>query len=193
MADTREDKAALDGLTQLISFMIGKEEYGLEILTVKEVIRIREITRIPKAPVFVKGIINLRGDVIPIIDLREKFGLEIQEYTTMTRVIIVEVDGKSIGMVVDSVSQVIRIEKDQVEPPPPLIGGISAEYLRGVGKIGEKLIIMLNIDKILTVDEKIDLKKMEEYKKWSSSETFCLPLLQLRHGLLFSSHCCKVY
>ncbi len=165
MADTREDKAALDGLTQLISFMIGKEEYGLEILTVKEVIRIREITRIPKAPVFVKGIINLRGDVIPIIDLREKFGLEIQEYTTMTRVIIVEVDGKSIGMVVDSVSQVIRIEKDQVEPPPPLIGGISAEYLRGVGKIGEKLIIMLNIDKILTVDEKIDLKKMEESLK----------------------------
>lgn len=169
MADTREDKAALDGLTQLISFMIGKEEYGLEILTVKEVIRIREITRIPKAPVFVKGIINLRGDVIPIIDLREKFGLEIQEYTTMTRVIIVEVDGKSIGMVVDSVSQVIRIEKDQVEPPPPLIGGISAEYLRGVGKIGEKLIIMLNIDKILTVDEKIDLKKMEESLKRSST------------------------
>lgn len=165
MADTREDKAAADGLTQLISFMVGKEEYGLEILTVKEVIRIREITRIPKAPVFVKGIINLRGDVIPIIDLREKFGLEIQEYTTMTRVIIVEVDGKSIGMVVDSVSQVIRIEKDQVEPPPPLIGGISAEYLRGVGKIGEKLIIMLNIDKILTVDEKIDLKKMEESLK----------------------------
>lgn len=165
MADTREERAALDGLTQLISFMIGKEEYGLEILTVKEVIRIREITRIPKAPVFVKGIINLRGDVIPIIDLREKFGLEIQEYTTMTRVIIVEVDGKSIGMVVDSVSQVIRIEKDQVEPPPPLIGGISAEYLRGVGKIGEKLIIMLNIDKILTVDEKIDLKKMEESLK----------------------------
>lgn len=165
MEDTREDKAAADALTQLISFMVGKEEYGLEILTVKEVIRIREITRIPKAPVFVKGIINLRGDVIPIIDLREKFGLEIQEYTTMTRVIIVEVDGKSIGMVVDSVSQVIRIEKDQVEPPPPLIGGISAEYLRGVGKIGEKLIIMLNIDKILTVDEKIDLKKMEESLK----------------------------
>lgn len=165
MEDTREDKAAADALTQLISFMVGKEEYGLEILTVKEVIRIREITRIPKAPVFVKGIINLRGDVIPIIDLREKFGLEIQEYTTMTRVIIVEVDGKSIGMVVDSVSQVIRIAQSEVEPPPPLIGGISAEYLRGVGKIGEKLIIMLNIDKILTVDEKIDLKKMEESLK----------------------------
>ena len=112
MAETREDKAAADALTQLISFMIGKEEYGLEILTVKEVIRIREITKIPKAPVFVKGIINLRGDVIPIIDLREKFGLETEEYTIMTRVIIVEVDGKAIGMVVDSVSQVIE-DKDQ--------------------------------------------------------------------------------
>ena len=165
MADTREERAAADELTQLISFMVGKEEYGLEILNVKEVIRIREITKIPKAPVFVKGIINLRGDVIPIIDLREKFGLETKEYTTMTRVIIVEVDGKSIGMVVDSVSQVIRIEKDQVEPPPSLIGGISAEYLRGVGKLGERLIIMLNIDRILTVDEKIELTKMEESLK----------------------------
>ncbi|MBA7664464.1 hypothetical protein ES703_72525 [subsurface metagenome] len=169
MAETREDKAAADALTQLISFMIGKEEYGLEILTVKEVIRIREITKIPKAPVFVKGIINLRGDVIPIIDLREKFGLETEEYTIMTRVIIVEVDGKAIGMVVDSVSQVIRIAQSEVEPPPPLIGGLSTEYLRGVGKIGEKLIILLNIIKILTTEEKIELKQMEESMKHSST------------------------
>ena len=169
MADTREDRAAADELTQLISFMVGKEEYGLEILNVKEVIRIREITKIPKAPLFVKGIINLRGDVIPIIDLREKFGLETEEYTTMTRVIIVEVDGKAIGMVVDSVSQVIRIAQSEVEPPPPLIGGLAAEYLRGVGKIGERLIILLNIIKILTTEEKFELKKMEESLKRSST------------------------
>src|SRR5271169_6917129 len=89
-------------LRQFISFSIGEEEYGLELLRVKEVIRIREITWLPKAPSFVKGIINLRGDVIPIIDLRDRFGLEPQTHTAATRVIVVEVDGRLMGMVVDS-------------------------------------------------------------------------------------------
>ena len=122
-------------LNQLISFMVGEEEDGLDILRVKEVIRIREITRLPQAPSFVKGIINLRGDVIPIIDLRDKFGLEHREYTAMTRVIVVDVDGKLVGMVVDAASQVVRIPADQIEPPPPIAGGLSVEYIRGVGKL----------------------------------------------------------
>jgi purine-binding chemotaxis protein CheW len=117
---------------QLISFVVGGEDYGIDIQRVKEVIRIREITKLPKCPVFVKGVINLRGDVIPIIDLREKFGLPHEEYTDMTRVIVVEVDEKSIGMVVDSVSHVIRLSEDEIEPPPPLIGGLSSEFRRKV-------------------------------------------------------------
>ena len=96
MSDQTRTKTADDKLDQLISFAIGDEDYGVDIQTVKEVIRHREITRLPKAPAFVKGVINLRGDVIPIMDLRERFNMEQQEYTSMTRVIVVEVDEKLI-------------------------------------------------------------------------------------------------
>jgi purine-binding chemotaxis protein CheW len=157
-----------EDLNQLISFIVGDEEYGLDILRVKEVIRIREITRLPKAPSFVKGIINLRGDVIPIIDLRDKFGLEVQEYTTTTRVIVVDVEAKLVGMVVDAASQVVRIPADQIDPPPPIAGGLSTEYIRGVGKLDDRLVILLNIDRILTQEEKVELRKMEKSIKESA-------------------------
>ncbi len=148
-------------LNQLISFEVGEEEYGLEILRVKEVIRIRQITRLPGSPSFVKGIINLRGDVIPIIDLRDKFGLEEQEYTGSTRVIVAAVDGKLVGMVVDAVSQVVRLPADQVDPPPPIAGGLSARFVKGVGKLEDRLIILLDLDRILSAQEKCELERME--------------------------------
>jgi purine-binding chemotaxis protein CheW len=148
-------------LNELISFEVGEEEYGLDILRVKEVIRIREITRLPKAPPFVKGIINLRGDVIPIIDLRDRFGLAHREYTAMTRVIVVDVNGKLVGMVVDAASQVVRISADQIDPPPPIVGGLSVEYVKGVGKLDDRLVILLNIDRILTQEEKANLENLE--------------------------------
>lgn len=164
--ETKEEfKTSGEELTEFINFSIGEENYGVDIQKVKEVIRHKEITRLPKAPSFVKGVINLRGDVIPILDLRDRFGLEHKEYNEMTRVIVVEVDDRSIGMVVDSVSHVQRIGQAEIEPPPPIVGGISAEYLRGVGKVGEKLIVLLNIDKILTVEEKVELDKMEKSKE----------------------------
>src|SRR5271157_3241075 len=148
-------------LRQFISFSVGQEEYGLELLRVKEVIRVREITWLPKAPSFVKGIINLRGDVIPIIDLRDKFGLETREQTAQTHVIVVEVEGRLMGMVVDSASQVVRIPADQIDAPPPVLGGLSQEFITGVGKMDDKLVILLNIDAILTVDEKRVLKTLD--------------------------------
>jgi purine-binding chemotaxis protein CheW len=151
--DTTKLRGEAGELRQFISFSVGDEEYGLELLRVKEVIRVREITWLPKAPSFVKGIINLRGDVIPIIDLRDKFGLEAKENTAMTRVIVVEVEGRLMGMVVDSASQVVRIPADQIDPPPPVLGGLSQEFITGVGKLEDKLIILLNADAILTVDE----------------------------------------
>ncbi len=151
--DTTKVRAEAGELRQFISFSVGEEEYGLELLRVKEVIRIREITWLPKAPSFVKGIINLRGDVIPIIDLRDKFGLEAKENTAMTRVIVVEVEGRLMGMVVDSASQVVRIPADHIDPPPPVLGGLSQEFITGVGKLDDKLIILLNADAILTSDE----------------------------------------
>ncbi len=163
--ESRATATAAELLDQLISFSMGNEDYGVDIQTVKEVIRFKKITRLPKAPVFVKGVINLRGDIIPIIDLRERFGMEQKEYTDLTRVIVVEVDGRSIGTVVDSVSHVIRIEEGEIEPPPPCVGKISEEYIRGVGKVGEKLVVLLNINKILTTEEKIELDEMEKPKE----------------------------
>jgi len=161
--ERNRDPHEIDGeLNQLISFEVGDEEYGLDILAVKEVIRIREITRLPKAPGFVKGIINLRGDVIPIIDLRDRFGLEHREYTDMTRVIVVDVEGKLVGMVVDAASQVVRISPEQIDPPPPIVGGLSVEYIKGVGKLEDRMVILLNIERILTVEEKIELEEMEK-------------------------------
>ena len=138
---------------QLISFTVGAEEYGLELLRVKEVIRMRLITWLPKAPSCVKGIINLRGNVIPIVDLRERFGLAAQEQTAMTRVIVVEVEGRLVGMVVDSASQVVRVPADQFDPPPPVMGSASKDFITAVGKMGDKLVIMVDVDRILSAEE----------------------------------------
>ena len=133
MENIKEKQETSEEFNQLISFVVGGEEFGLEILKVKEVIRTREITWIPKAPTFIKGVINLRGDVIPIFDLRDRFGLDYTAYTLMTRVIVAEIDGKLVGMVVDAVSQVIRIPAAQIEAPPNVIGCLSKEYIAGVG------------------------------------------------------------
>ncbi len=147
-------------LRQFISFGVGEETHGVELLRVKEVIRVRELTRLPGAPSFVKGIINLRGDVIPIMDLRDRFGLEARRQTTQTRVIVVEVDRRLVGMAVDSASQVVRIPPDQIDPPPPVLQGPSQEFIAGVGKLGDKLVILLDPDIILTPDEKAALSSV---------------------------------
>ncbi len=148
---SRERNAA--EMRQLISFTVGAEEYGLELLRVKEVIRMRQITWLPKAPPCVKGIINLRGDVIPIVDLRERFGLQQEQQTASTRVIVVEVGGKPVGMVVDSASQVVRVPADQFDPTPAVMGERSRDFITAVGKTGDRLIIMIDVDRILDSEE----------------------------------------
>jgi purine-binding chemotaxis protein CheW len=146
----------------MISFSVGGEEYGIDIRTVKEVIRVGSITPLPKAPSFVKGVINLRGDVIPIIDLRDKFGFEGKLSAETARIIVVEVGEKSIGMIVDSVSHVIHLTPDQIEAAPDWLGGFTREYLKGIARLDERLIVLLRIDNILTSDEKFELEKMEK-------------------------------
>lgn len=150
-SELREGSA--EEMRQLISFTVGAEEYGLELLRVKEVIRMRQITWLPKAPSCVKGIINLRGDVIPIIDLRDRFGLHAIEHTAMTRIIVVEVEGRLVGIVVDSASQVVRVPADQFDPPPPMLGKTARGFITGVGKMEGKLIITIDVDRILSSDE----------------------------------------
>ena len=149
-------------LIQILRFTIENEEYGIELLKVHEVIRLTDITKLPKAPKFVKGVINLRGSVIPIIDLREKFGLNTFEYTDTTRAIIMEIKKKQVGMVVDSVNQVIQIPSDSVQPAPTVSGGMASEYIEGVSNFQEKLIIILKMEEIMSADEVIQIEKTTE-------------------------------
>ncbi len=134
---------------QFVVFRVGDEEFAVDIKRVKEIIRVREATRIPRTPSYIQGVINLRGDVIPVIDLRRRFELESIEVTGDTRTIIIEVGKDLVGFIVDSVTEVLRIVEDEVESPPNNVAGLRSEYLLGVGKVDGRLIIILDVDKLL--------------------------------------------
>jgi len=146
-------------LRQLVTFNLGTEEYGVDIMTVQEIIRVQAITHVPQMPEFIEGVINLRGNVIPVIDLRKRFNMKVTEQTAHTRIVVINVGAKVIGVVVDAVSEVMRLAEDQIEPPPPVVAGIGHEYLQGVGKVQGRLIILLDLDRILTSDEHARLKQ----------------------------------
>jgi purine-binding chemotaxis protein CheW len=137
------------GSIQLVSFKLADELYGIEITKVREIILITEITRIPQMPTYVKGLINLRSTVIPVIDLRAKFGLPEGALTDESRIMVLQADGRTIGIVVDAVSEVLRVKTDQIAPPPPTVAGLGREYLTGLVKLEKQLLILLDIDKTL--------------------------------------------
>ena len=149
---------------QLVSFKIENEEFGVNIEEVQEIIRIPEITRVPQAPFFVEGVINLRGNILPVIDLRKRFELEATEKTSATRIVVTNVNGKTTGIIVDSVSEVTRLPKTSIEPPPPIVAGIEARYIRGIGKLndGKRLLILLNLEEILTLRKDETEKEKKE-------------------------------
>lgn len=140
-------------LMQLVTFSIGEEEFGVDILKVQEIIRMMEITKVPRAPDFVEGVINLRGKVIPILDLRRRFGLVTRDHDKHTRIIVIEISNMIVGFVVDSVSEVLRIPSNTVEPPPPVVSGLESEYISGVGKLADRLLILLDLDRLLSREE----------------------------------------
>ena len=141
-------------LLQLVTFSIGEEEFGVDILSVQEIIRMMDITKVPRAPEFVEGVINLRGKVIPIIDLRRRFGLSTRDHDKHTRIIVIEINNMIVGFVVDSVSEVLRIPASTVEPPPPVVSGLESEYISGVGKLEDRLLILLDLNKLLSGEER---------------------------------------
>ncbi|NCC24472.1 MAG: chemotaxis protein CheW [Deltaproteobacteria bacterium] len=149
-----EEKKRQDAeLLQLVTFSIGEEEFGVEILKVQEIIRMLEITKVPRAPEFVEGVINLRGKVIPILDLRKRFGLLSKDHDKNTRIIVIEINSMIVGFVVDSVSEVLRIPANTVEPPPPVVSGLDSEYISGVGKLEDRLLILLDLNRLLSNEE----------------------------------------
>jgi purine-binding chemotaxis protein CheW len=143
------DATDITGELQLVSFNIGSEEFGVDILKVQEINRMVEITKVPQAPHYVEGVINLRGKVIPIIDLRKRFSLELKETDKNTRIVVVDIGGNILGMIVDSVSEVLRLPANTIEPPPDLVTGINSEYINGVAKLEDRLLIFLDLSKVV--------------------------------------------
>lgn len=146
---------------QLVVFRLDKEEYGLPITKVQEINRLVPITKLPQTPSFMEGIINLRGRIIPVIDLRKRFSLAAAAYEEETRIIIVEVNSQTVGIIVDAVTEVVRLSANSIEPPPPSFI-LDAQYIEGVGKLDDRLLILLNIDRILTDQETIVLKQLDK-------------------------------
>ncbi|WP_448522296.1 chemotaxis protein CheW [Schleiferia thermophila] len=149
-------------LLQLVSFLIGNEEFGVDILFVQEINRMIQITKVPNSPEFVEGVINLRGRVIPVIDLRCKLGIQKKEHDKKTRIIVVEIKEKTVGFIVDAVNEVLRIPRNITEPPPPMVTGINSEFIEAVGKLEDRLLILLNLEEFLSSSEISVVEKINQ-------------------------------
>lgn len=145
----------------LVTFSLLGEVFGMPILDVREIIRMTEITPVPQAPGFVEGVINLRGQILPVVDLRKRFGISPKENDDTTRIVVVELTNSAVGLIVDSVSEVLRIPADVVAPPPSLVAGsIGAEYIKGIGHYDERMIILIELRKVFNEDEMGALESM---------------------------------
>lgn len=143
--------------SQIVVFELGSEFFGVQIAAVESIIKMQPITRMPHAPGFVEGITNLRGRILPVIDLRKRFGLPTQPYTSESRIIVINVGSTEVGMVVDGVSEVLTISDELVEETPQVAASIDAGFITGIAKIGQRLVIMLDLVKVLSNQERSDL------------------------------------
>ncbi|SFE16846.1 purine-binding chemotaxis protein CheW [Paenibacillus algorifonticola] len=147
---------------KVIVFALAEEEYGIEVDKVRTIERMSPITRVPKTAAFIKGVMNLRGVVVPVVDLRGRFGLPEQEPTDNSRIIVVAVDDLEVGFIVDSANDVIDIDTDNIDTPPEIVGGVKAKYLHGIAKLGDsRLLIMLNLVEVLNKNEIEQLMQLE--------------------------------
>ena len=154
--DPTETSRVLGG--KYLTFLLDKEEYGVEILKVREIIGLMDITKVPQTPDFVEGVINLRGKVIPVIDLRTKFGLARMEYNDQTCIIVVDV-GTTVGIIVDTVNEVHDIPSAAIEPPPTFGAAVDTTFILGMGKVKDSVKILLDVDKVLAAVELVDTSR----------------------------------
>lgn len=152
---------AEDALMQLVSFVVGKELFALPIMKIQEIIRLTNIVAIPKSPEFVEGVINLRGKVIPVVDLKKKFDMSSQTDESQARIVVAEVKGLIVGMIVDSVSEVMRAQSSDFQETPSLVSNVNQEFVEGIVKQEDRLLIVLDSDKLLSTTEADVLKKVK--------------------------------
>lgn len=151
MAQQQEQR---ETVTQVVVFQLGKEMYGADISVVREVGPLQRVTRVPRTPAYVEGVTNLRGRVIPVIDLRRRLGLPVTAATKATRIAVAEIDGGQVGMVVDAVVEVLRVPASVVEPPPPMFSKVERENVLGVAKVDGRLIILLDLARVLAREDR---------------------------------------
>lgn len=148
--------------TQVVVFNLAEENYGVDINAVEGIIKMQAITKVPKAPAFVEGITNLRGEVLPVIDLRKRFGLPTAEADKDTRIIHVEMDDVRVGMLVDAVTEVLRVAEDDIEAPSPMVATVDSAFITGIAKVEERLIILVDLGKVLSTEEQANLQTLRE-------------------------------
>lgn len=148
-SETKDTDVAEGEIVQLVSFLLDDVEYGIDILRVHEIIRFPDITRLPNTPAFIKGVVNLRGSVIPVVDVRDRFGFPRADVTDLTRIIVIETEDKLVGLMVDNVYQVVRLPMRNIEPPSRMIEGVSDEFIEGIGRMNDRLVIILTLENIL--------------------------------------------
>lgn len=152
--EQHDEAQGRDTVTQIVVFQIGKELYGADIAVVLEVSPLLRVTKVPRTPSYVEGVTNLRGRVIPVVDLRKRLGLPPIPYTKSTRIAVAEIDGGKIGMIVDAVVEVLRVPASAVEPPSPMFSKIDNENVLGVGKVDDRLIILLDLARVLAREDR---------------------------------------
>ena len=159
MKETDNNQNDSTNLLQLVSFKLGDEEFGVDILRVQEINRMMQLTSVPNSPDFVEGVINLRGRVIPVLDLRVKLNMQSIEHDADTRIIVVEIHNQTVGFIVDSVKEVLRIPESITENPPEIVAGVDSKYIKAVGKLEDRLIILLDLEKVLIEEEQFELEE----------------------------------
>ncbi len=145
---------------QLVVFELANEFYGIDIAVVESIIKMQAITQLPQTPSYIKGVTNLRGTVLPVIDLRIRFGLDTQKDTKQTRVIIVTMGELKVGVMVDGVSEVLRISDETIEPLPPMVNSVNSDFLKGIVRLEDRLIILLEVEKVLNLEEQKSLTQL---------------------------------
>lgn len=162
MSNALERREGVDSQAQAgryLSFGLGGDFYGLEILKVQEIIGLLQVTRMPRSPEYIRGVINLRGRIIPVLDLRARFGLESHESTERSCIIVVRIDKErttvTTGLLVDEVSEVLNVQADQIEPPPVFGDAANTDFILGMGKVNQKVVMLLDVDRILSFEDAV--------------------------------------
>ena len=169
MSEIKKTKE-LSSANRFLTFFVDEEQYGIDISKIKEIIAPINITHIPKTPDFVKGVINLRGSIIPVVDIRLKFGMDEQEMDMDTAIIIYEVDKASIGFIVDQVEDVLTLEKSHISDAPRFGSSIDTSFIENVTEVGKDVVMLLNLEKIFEAEELLDISKLEREEKPKEKE-----------------------